>query len=261
MRLLHWSFPVWLAAGPCAWAADEPTEAIQRAGLAYQEGRYEDAVEAYASLVAQGVGSGEVLYNLGNACYRQGRLGEAILSWRRAALSLPRDPDVRANLEQARGKVKDRLDPAPSVSPFLFWLGSFTVGESTVLGSLLIGVAFLLLTWRNAFRDRRCDIPQVVPVRGIAASASLLGVLAWGGAWLAEREMAASPVAVVLTAEVTARSTVGQGGVDLFLLHEGAEVASEVLDGDWVLVRLPDGRKGWVPRASVGFVGLAPSPT
>jgi hypothetical protein len=57
--------------------------------------------------------------------------------------------------------------------------------------------------------------------------------------------------AIVVADSVTAKSAVGAAGVDLFVLHEGAEV--RVLDesADMSLVGLPDERKGWISSAAL----------
>jgi hypothetical protein len=71
---------------------------------------------------------------------------------------------------------------------------------------------------------------------------------------LTARALTTTPAAVVLQPEVAARSAVGADGVELFVLHEGAEVRAAQRDFDHVLVVLPDGRRGWLPAASVGLV-------
>jgi hypothetical protein len=57
--------------------------------------------------------------------------------------------------------------------------------------------------------------------------------------------------AVVVAPEATARSALGPGGVDLFVLHAGAEVAVLEQAGAHTLVSLPDERKGWLPATAL----------
>ena len=63
--------------------------------------------------------------------------------------------------------------------------------------------------------------------------------------------------AFVVVPEVVARSALGPDGVELFSLHEAAELAVVERSGDSVLVRLPDARKGWLPASAV--LSTAPS--
>ena len=60
---------------------------------------------------------------------------------------------------------------------------------------------------------------------------------------LSERE------AVMMQPVSTVKSSPGEGGKSIFVLHEGTKV--EWLDtlGDWVKIELPDGRQGWVEQS------------
>ncbi|MEA3297510.1 MAG: tetratricopeptide repeat protein, partial [candidate division Zixibacteria bacterium] len=50
----------------------------------YKEKDYESAVGMYNRILAQGVESAALYYNLGNACFKSGDLGHAILYYSRA---------------------------------------------------------------------------------------------------------------------------------------------------------------------------------
>ncbi len=212
------------------------------ANAALASGDFTTAEQGYRALLDAGHTSGDVWYNLGNVLYRQDRDAEAVLAWRNAAARLPRDPDVQANLDFVRRTLRDGLvapDPRPWFAP---WQAALTPDEGVWLGAALAGAGLLAI----ALRGRRPRWP-LVPV-GVTA-AVLGGLVAAGGL----AEAGAPPVAVVVVAETVATSDLG-GGVDLFTLHAGAEVQSVERAAGRVLVVLPDGRKGWVSEAAVGFV-------
>ncbi len=75
--------------------------------LAIEE--YKKAAIYYNSLIEKGVKNGPVYYNAGNAYYRTGQLGKAILMYRRALLFSPSDPQIKYNLNQARNLQKNEL--------------------------------------------------------------------------------------------------------------------------------------------------------
>lgn len=237
-------------------AAGSPSaEALYHEGnAAYREGRYQDAEASWRGALQEGVENGHILYNLGNALFRQQELGEAILAWRRAQTFLPRDPDVQANLERARGQVKDRLEPPPAVSPMVFWQRPFSPRESLLLGSLAVGLGLSLLVLRSWRGLHQRLAASVLPLASMSAVLLGLGLLFLGSSLSTLWRWEARPVGVILAPEVTARSTLGWGGVDLFVLREGAEVVVVGRSEDSVLVALPDDRKGWVPASQVGTV-------
>ena len=65
-------------------------EGFYRANAAYKEGRYPEAIQGYRDLIASGHAGGHLYYNLGNAYFRSGALGPAILNYERARLLIPR---------------------------------------------------------------------------------------------------------------------------------------------------------------------------
>lgn len=64
----------------------------------------------YNSLLESGITNGRLYYNTGNAFYRSGQIGKAILMYKRALLFSPSDPQIRFNLDQARLLQKNQLN-------------------------------------------------------------------------------------------------------------------------------------------------------
>ena len=69
----------------------------------YQETDFSGALDAYETVLQAGFESADLHYNLGNAYFKTGSLGFSILSYERALKLDPGDPDIRANLDLARG--------------------------------------------------------------------------------------------------------------------------------------------------------------
>ena len=104
-----------LAAG-VAGATDPGDETPQtlffRGNTLYADEQYADAIAAYEKVLAAGVESGNLHFNLGNAYFKSGDVGHAVLAYERARRLIPRDPDLHANLGYAREKSGDD-DPTP----------------------------------------------------------------------------------------------------------------------------------------------------
>ena len=86
----------WLLLATMAPATTETGTKYERtfadAARAYDENRLADAMAGWQSLVDAGQALPEVLFNLGNACYRNGELGKAIRAYRHAQTLSPRAP-------------------------------------------------------------------------------------------------------------------------------------------------------------------------
>lgn len=71
----------------------------------YKEGNYHGAIFIYENILKKKYNA-DIFYNLGNAYYKKGDLGHAILNYERAYKVDPSNNDIRYNLLYARSKVK-----------------------------------------------------------------------------------------------------------------------------------------------------------
>ena len=106
---------LWLGA-TTAGVAQTPEDIFKRGNAAYEQGRYGEAAEAYRSLLRYDVRDAIVEFNLGNAEFRVGNLGMAILHYERARRLDPVDRDIRANLEFASSLRFDRVERPPQTA-------------------------------------------------------------------------------------------------------------------------------------------------
>src|SRR5207248_5283530 len=84
----------------------EQNPAFAKANEAYSAGHFQEAVEGYQSLVNSGLWSANLFYELGNAWFRLGDYGEAILNYERALALDPHHPESDANLRIARDEAR-----------------------------------------------------------------------------------------------------------------------------------------------------------
>jgi tetratricopeptide (TPR) repeat protein len=92
---------VLLLNGP-AVSAEEPADKFGRANELYEQKEYDSAVQAYTKIINEGTESASLYFNLGNAYFKKGDLGNAILYYLRAKRLDPSDEDIVGNLEFAR---------------------------------------------------------------------------------------------------------------------------------------------------------------
>lgn len=242
-------------------------EAFAEANRWYEAGEYGRAIDLYRSLLERGVKSPEVFYNLGNAYFKNGQLGKAIVNLRRAQILSPRDDDVRYNLTFLRSLTRDKqlmAERNPLASALLGASAALSLNETLWLVFwiyvLLVVLLLMLVFWDTGFVGRVIRALYLLhPLRfgGLRARTvhwihvgvcGLLLVLA--SVSLASKVYARNHrvKAVVLGAEVEVVSGPGTDYTVEFLLHEGTEVLLREDRGDWAQVELPGGLSGWVPR-------------
>ena len=248
-----------LAALPAAALAQGPVdlEAMAASNALYEGGHYEQAARSYQQLVDKGYGDPVLYYNLGNAYFKDGDTGRAILNYLRAERLSPRDGDIRANLDFARNQTLDVLESGESplvksVTTLLFRVTTSELGAVALAFWLLFASSLLLLMvgprgWLAWTR------PAVV------ATAVLLVL---GGGSLGARLYVDSTnrEAVIVAEEVDVVSGPGSRYTPEFTLHAGTETGLVEKRGAWARIALPGGSlQGWVPAASVEEVAVSRS--
>lgn len=239
-----------LAAAP-SWC-ETPEETFSQGNAAFEKGRFEEAAEAYRTVLRYGIRDARVEYNLGCAAFRLGRLGEAILHFERARRLEPTDPDVKANLAFARGRCYDRVE-APEVAAPIRIVRALQDG----IGPDRQALAVLTLVWLVAglvvWRSSRPGGWNAAA--GWVLAGLLLLLCVCGVSWLTTRSrLDGVPVAVVLAPSVEVRAGPGDNNAILFTVHEGLSLEVRSERQDWIQVSLPNGLNGWVPGDAVGKV-------
>ena len=122
--------------------ASAQDEIVARGNEAYQAGDFAAAIDAYVAVLEAGFESADLHYNLGNAYFKAGDLGRAILAWERARVRAPGDADVEANLELARRLTVDVVEPMPRfwmISAWWWWVDLVPRAALRIVVALEIG--------------------------------------------------------------------------------------------------------------------------
>lgn len=78
-----------------------------KADSAYNKENYGEAVNLYLQSIDEDGVSSEIYYNLGNAYYRDNRLGKAIICYERSLALDPSNSDARTNLDFVKTRILD----------------------------------------------------------------------------------------------------------------------------------------------------------
>lgn len=221
----------------------QPARWLEQGNLAYESADYPAAVALYDSALQQ-VTDARLLYNRGNAWFKQGRTGRALADFLRASALAPNDPDIRHNIEFCRSVRADRNLAVPN--PLVALATRLLRLLDLATGRVLTGALFLLAA--GAFSLLLVTRRRTWLWFGVAFGIlSLYGLLAWLS-WSAE----VSPArAVVVQPEVTLLSGPGEDYRDILIVHDGLEVTVRERRGDWVLVQAPGGEGGWTRQAAL----------
>ena len=217
---------------------------------------YQKAILRLELIVRKGgVRNGKLYYNIGNAYFRMGDLGRAILYYRRAERLIPDDPNLRQNLHTARRQRRDKIE-VPERTRVLHTLFFWHYDFSTQIRLTLFTVCFALV-WVCAIARRFSR--KALLAWGIVLSAVLAAML-FGSLLVEELHDRGHVGGVVLAPEVVARKGDSETYQASFEepLHAGSEFERLERRGDWLHVALADGRRCWLPAKAVALVRQAP---
>ncbi len=220
---------------------------LDEAEAAYRSEDYKKAVELYEGLLKTEGESAEVYYNLGNAYYKENKVAPAILNYERALRLDPGDKDIRFNLQLARQKSVDKIEPMDHF--FLSdWFHSLQQsGSANSWGTIGI-VCFILFIGCLLlfFFSKWIRLKKIGFYFGLLFI--LIIVFANIFAYKQKEEMINRKIAIIYTPTVTLKSSPDASGNDLFILHEGTKVNIKNRLGEWSEIETEDGSVGWMPN-------------
>lgn len=227
-----------------------PAETVKQANLEYSQAYFDHALELYLSVVEQGYASADLLYNIGNTYYKLNRIPEAILYYERALKLSPRDENTLFNLELARTRIVDKIEPLPElfyVSWFRSLFNLFSADGWARFGIITLFIAFgMAALYLLATR-------RWLKVLGFYAAVVFLffAVSGLGMAWGRHNQLTNANEAIVFTPSVTVKSSPSDNSIDLFVIHEGTKVSITGNMGEWLEIRIPSGSMGWLKADAI----------
>lgn len=225
-----------------------PEAVFKEANSAYQKGDFNKAAQLYQQLCDEGYLSGNLLYNLGNAYYKLGAKGRAVLNYERARRLIPGDADLKANLNYVlSGTQEGASDWKYDLLRFI--TGMASVEQLAISGSVcFFGLMLLIIlgiTKPNPLRNliegdySKWWIGILIGCAIIFISISTWGILTY---WDQSREQAVAVRAGEVYFEPSQAATV------YYQLAEGSRV--QILEGKdhWVKIKRIDGKRGWIDK-------------
>ena len=237
LLLLLWTL-TWASAGQADPAG---TDAFLRGNKLYQAGDYAGALEAYQEVVTRGLTAPELEYNLGNAALKTGKIGLAVLHYRRALALRPDYESAWSNLNYARTLTQDVKSEAPP-SQHQGWTARLRLGAGRAAMGLFLAVT--VFAGLGAWRRVGTRIPAWLSgAQWSVAAVILLLVAALVFEW---SQLSRGRQGVVLAEETEVRAGPSPEQTVSFRLHQGTEVDILRSVPGWIDVRVSPELEGWV---------------
>lgn len=233
------------------WGAKDSVNTWQEAELAYENTDYLKAFELWSSLEGNNrLPNADLHYNLGNAAYKGGQLGKAILHWNKALALNPSMDDARFNLAKAELQKVDNITPIEPSALVAFsksiwsYFAPSTWGLLALIGFLSATLAFAGFKFSKASLSG-LFLPTAFILLGLGMGCTVAGIRH-------QHAIDHTVMAVVLNPNIYVKSAPLTQGADAFILHEGTEMEVIKQIHAWYEIRLADGKVGWVNKDEVG---------
>ena len=223
-----------------------------QADSAYSADNFTLAEQLYLESIRRDGTSTTIFYNLGNAYYRQGNLGKAIVNYERALKLDPTNADARSNLEFVKTKITDRQIDQGSIMDTLWqsvvcmFRADTWAWIAVLLFALFLAGAFTYIL-SNVVMVKKLSFFGGIVVFILCAAAVIVSFAAANRISDNKYAIILPPSAQLSTTPRAARSA----SEEAFLLHEGTKVEivdsiSTQAEGKWYEVKVGQRERAWI---------------
>ncbi len=132
------------------------SDVLKNANELYRQGRFEEALNEYIKLEKM---NPYIYYNIGNAYYRIGKKGYALLYYKKAYFLAPRDRDIRHNIEVIEGKKRFEN---PILNFLYSFVNFFSLKEAFLIFTIIYGIGTIILTFFFIKRNINLLISSII---------------------------------------------------------------------------------------------------
>jgi len=216
----------------------------------YKKGQYEQAIDAYSTVLNAKKQSAELYFNIGNCYYKLNKVAPAIYNYEKALVLDPNNPDVLNNLKFAQKRTVDEIKVIPKVG-FEKLLRDFTaIYDYDKWAWFAIGFSGLFLLGFIGYYFSAASVLKRVFF--VSMFLMLVFVVISVSSALFEKNYAVNERPAVVFADRTeVKSEAQNKGSKVIDLHEGTKVYVKKVEGRWKKIQLTDGTVGWIDSEAI----------
>ena len=234
--------------------AAETCTSLETGTKAYNQGDYERAIDEWRSCADNGLNDADLFYNLGNAYFRNGKLGFAIFYYKKALRLRANDEDILHNLKYAQAMTRDKVDEDEEENPILSVLFrmhhalSLKVQLWIMLG-IFWTIALAAVAIKLSLRDKLKNIFTGI-IFALTIAFCVFGASAGYKIFVLETDV----TGVVTAADADVTSAPSDKSQTLNTLSEGTSFQVISTQGNYAEIKLGEKIKGFVRLSDVGIV-------
>lgn len=234
--------------------AENSNIALKNATKAYEQNDFSQAIDLWKQELEKGLYNDQILYNLGNAYYREGKIGYAIFYYESALKLNPTDQDIAYNLKLAKSQTKDKVESSAEENPILSTL--FSIHHFLSLKSQLI--LLCVLVWLlSLFAFLRIALPSPKAKNitiGFIFGISLIFCILLSSTAYKIYQAETDSRGVVIAANTDVFSGPNEKNSTLHTLSEGTVFQVLSVQGKWAEISIGERIRGFVSLSDVNVI-------
>lgn len=219
----------------------------------YYAEKYAEAAVSFQQLYDMGYKNFDVCYNLGNSYFKINDYPSSILYLERAKRIEPNNKDVLHNIEIANNHIVDKIEVIPEMFYEKWWnniQSIFSVSVWCTVNIILFAMSVIFIALMFIFNGLKTRKTMLIT----AIISFMMFLFTFVVSSSINRELTKNDEAIVFTSTVTAKGSPAINSVDLFVIHKGTKVTITDNIGEWVEIRLGNGKIGWIPYTDVTII-------
>ncbi len=223
---------------------------FEKGNVLYQKGQYEQAIQAYESVLDSHQQSAELYFNLGNCYYKLNKVAPSIYNYEKALVLHPEDADITNNLKFAQKLTIDEVKEVPKVG-FSKLLRDFTaIYDFNTWAWISVGFGLLFLGFFMGYYFSLGASSKRIFFFGMFVWIVCLLISLAAGIFEKNHFVNERP-AIVFAEGAEVKSEPQKASPAIFIVHEGTKVFVEEVLGKWKKIQLTDGTEGWIENEAI----------
>ncbi|MEZ4838240.1 tetratricopeptide repeat protein [Flavobacterium sp.] len=211
----------------------------------YRKGNYQEAINAYESILKDKKESCDLYYNLANSYYKLNQIAPAIYYYEKALLISPNDKDIQNNLKFAKNSTIDDIKTIEKVG-FEKMVSNFTgLFHYNSWAYISVGLAILFLLFFIGYYFSQTTLVKRIFFIGMFIVPIFI-LMAVGAAVFEKSRYKNIKPAIVFADVISVKNEPRENATDAFILHEGTKVFVLENVDNWKKIQLTDETEGWI---------------
>ena len=226
-------------------------ELFTKGNSLYNEGKFQEAINTYESILETENHSAELYFNIANAYYKMNRVAPSVYYYEKALQLSPDDKDIKNNISFAQNMTIDAIEVIPEVGFSKITksvINKYSFDDWAKLSiAFVILFVILFLTYYFSYSTNRKRFAFLSSI--LSFTFVLITIMFAFQKY--ELEQKDNP-AIVFAQESEIKSEPNLRSEIAFKLHEGTKVqVLEIYNENWTKIKLTDGKTGWIPSQDI----------